>query len=149
MEGTFAAGADLSLIAGLTDDVGRDLALLGHAVYDRLAALEIPTVALVNGLALGGGLELALAAGHRVVAADAKGFGLPEVRLGLIPGWSGVWRVPHLIGPEAAVDVVLKNPLDDNRMLDARAAHGLGLMDRIVEGDLLDAGLELLSLIHI
>ncbi|MGW9716392.1 MULTISPECIES: 3-hydroxyacyl-CoA dehydrogenase NAD-binding domain-containing protein [Micrococcus] len=143
VEGTFAAGADLSLIAGLTDDVGRDLALLGHAVYDRLAALEIPTVALVNGLALGGGLELALAAGHRVVAADAKGFGLPEVRLGLIPGWSGVWRVPHLIGPEAAVDVVLKNPLDDNRMLDARAAHGLGLMDRIVEGDLLDAGLEL------
>ena len=78
-----------------------------------------------------------------MVAADAKGFGLPEVRLGLIPGWSGVWRVPHLIGPEAAVDVVLKNPLDDNRMLDARAAHGLGLMDRIVEGDLLDAGLEL------
>ena len=56
VEGTFAAGADLSLIAGLTDDVGRDLALLGHAVYDRLAALEIPTVALVNGLALGGGL---------------------------------------------------------------------------------------------
>ncbi|OOL26782.1 hypothetical protein GQ85_42910, partial [Rhodococcus rhodochrous] len=61
--GPSRAGADLSLIAGLTDDVGRDLALLGHAVYDRLAALEIPTVALVNGLALGGGLELALAAG--------------------------------------------------------------------------------------
>ncbi|TFI15822.1 3-hydroxyacyl-CoA dehydrogenase, partial [Micrococcus endophyticus] len=72
---------------------------------------------------------------------DARGFGLPEVRLGLIPGWSGVWRVPHLIGPEAAVKVVLKNPLDNNRMLDARTAHGLGLMDEVAEGDLLEAGL--------
>ena len=143
VEGTFAAGADLSLIAGITEEVGRDLALLGHAVYDRIEALPVPTLALVNGVALGGGLELALAAGHRIVSADAKGFGLPEVRLGLIPGWSGVWRVPHLIGPEAAVEVVLKNPLDDNRMLDAHAAHPLGLMDRYVEKDLLEAGLEL------
>lgn len=142
VEGTFAAGADLSLIAGIEDrTVGRDLARLGHAVYDRIAAFPAPTLALVNGTALGGGLELALAADHRVVAADARGFGLPEVRLGLIPGWSGVWRVPHLIGPEAAVEVVLKNPLDNNRMLDARTAHGLGLMDEVAEGDLLEAGL--------
>ncbi|MGJ5590157.1 3-hydroxyacyl-CoA dehydrogenase NAD-binding domain-containing protein [Micrococcus lylae] len=144
VEGTFAAGADLSLVASFEDTSrGADLALLGHAVYDRISAFPAPTVALVNGLALGGGLELALAADHRVVAADAKGFGLPEVRLGLIPGWSGVWRVPHLIGPEAAVQVVLKNPLDNNRLLKAADAHELGLMDRIVDGDLMEAGLEL------
>lgn len=144
VEGTFAAGADLSLVASFEDTSrGADLALLGHAVYDRISAFPAPTVALVNGLALGGGLELALAADHRIVAADAKGFGLPEVRLGLIPGWSGVWRVPHLIGPEAAVQVVLKNPLDNNRLLKAAEAHELGLMDRIVDGDLMEAGLEL------
>lgn len=144
VEGTFAAGADLSLVASFEDTSrGEDLSLLGHAVYDRITALEVPTVALVNGLALGGGLELALAADHRIVAADAKGFGLPEVRLGLIPGWSGVWRVPHLIGPEAALQVILKNPLDNNRLLKAADAHELGLMDRLVEGDLLAAGLEL------
>lgn len=144
VEGTFAAGADLSLVASFEDTSrGRELALLGHAVYDRLAALPVPTIALVNGLALGGGLELALAADHRIVAADAKGFGLPEVRLGLIPGWSGVWRVPHLIGPEAAVQVMLKNPLDNNRLLSAGDAHRLGLMDRIVDTDLLSAGLQL------
>lgn len=143
VEGTFAAGADLALVAGITEEVGRDLAMLGHAVYDRIAALPVPTLALVNGVALGGGLELALAADHRIVHARAAGFGLPEVRLGLIPGWSGVWRVPHLIGPEAAVDVVLKNPLDGNRTLDAAAAHGLGLMDRIVDTDLVAAGVEL------
>lgn len=144
VEGTFAAGADLSLVASFEDTSrGADLALLGHAVYDRISAFPAPTVALVNGLALGGGLELALAADHRIVSADAKGFGLPEVRLGLIPGWSGVWRVPHLIGPEAAVQVVLKNPLDNNRLLKAAEAHELGLMDRIVDGDLMEAGLEL------
>ncbi|WIK83012.1 3-hydroxyacyl-CoA dehydrogenase NAD-binding domain-containing protein [Micrococcus lylae] len=144
VEGTFAAGADLSLVASFEDTSrGADLALLGHAVYDRISAFPAPTVALVNGLALGGGLELALAADHRIVAADAKGFGLPEVRLGLIPGWSGVWRVPHLIGPEAAVQVILKNPLDNNRLLKAAEAHELGLMDRIVDGDLMEAGLEL------
>ncbi|CAM3932438.1 3-hydroxyacyl-CoA dehydrogenase [Micrococcus flavus] len=143
-DGVFAAGADLSLIASLPADaeIGRALALLGHAVYDRLDAFPVPTFAFVNGTALGGGLELALAADHRIVAADATGFGLPEVRLGLVPGWSGIWRVPHLIGPEAAVDVVLKNPLDNNRTLDARAAHGLGLMDAVAESDLLAEGLE-------
>lgn len=144
VEGTFAAGADLSLVASLEDTSrGEELSLLGHAVYDRIAALEVPTFAFVNGLALGGGLELALAADHRIVAADAKGFGLPEVRLGLIPGWSGVWRVPHLIGPEAAVQVILKNPLDNNRLLKAADAHELGLMDRITDGDLLAEGLAL------
>ncbi|XNZ01264.1 3-hydroxyacyl-CoA dehydrogenase NAD-binding domain-containing protein [Micrococcus luteus] len=142
VEGTFAAGADLSLVASFEDTSrGRELSLLGHAVYDRIAALDVPTFAFVNGLALGGGLELALAADHRIVSADAKGFGLPEVRLGLIPGWSGVWRVPHLIGPEAAVPVILTNPLDNNRLLKAAEAHELGLMDRITDGDLLADGL--------
>ena len=142
-DGVFAAGADLSLVASLPADaeIGRALALLGHAVYDRLDAFPVPTFAFVNGTALGGGLELALAADHRIVAADATGFGLPEVRLGLIPGWSGVWRVPHLIGPEAAVDVLLKNPLDNNRTLDAAAADAIGLVDSVVAGNLLEGGL--------
>lgn len=145
VEGVFAAGADLSLVASLPADaeIGRALARLGHAVYDRLDAFPAPTFAFVNGTALGGGLELALAADHRIVAPDAKGFGLPEVRLGLIPGWSGVWRAPHLIGPEAALEVVLKNPLDNNRTLDARAAYALGLMDVVAETDLLAEGLQL------
>lgn len=141
-EGTFAAGADLSLIAGIQDEtVGRSLALLGHAAYDRIAAFPVPTFAFVNGVALGGGLELALATGHRIADPRAKGFGLPEVRLGLVPGWSGVWRVPHLIGPEAGLQVVVKNPLDNNRTLDAKTAFGLGLFDRLAEGDLLAEGL--------
>ncbi|MDO5635103.1 MAG: 3-hydroxyacyl-CoA dehydrogenase NAD-binding domain-containing protein [Micrococcus sp.] len=146
VEGTFAAGADLSLVAGIEDvTLGRDLARLGHAAYDRIAAFPAPTLALVNGVALGGGLELALAADYRVVHADARGFGLPEVRLGLIPGWSGVWRVPSLIGPEAAVDVVLKNPLDNNRLLSAVQAHELGLFDLLASTSLTEEGLDFLA----
>ncbi|MCG7421569.1 3-hydroxyacyl-CoA dehydrogenase NAD-binding domain-containing protein [Micrococcus sp. ACRRV] len=143
VEGVFAAGADLALVASLPADAetGRALGRLGHAVYDRIDAFPVPTVALVNGTALGGGLELALACDRRVIAPEVKALGLPEVRLGLIPGWSGVWRAPHLVGPEAAVALLLTNPLDNGRMIGAADAVRLGLMDSLAEGDLLAAGL--------
>lgn len=94
----FAAGADLKEIAAIKDPfMGREYALFGQRVFAEIAALPVPTIAAINGYALGGGLELALACDLRVAAKTAK-LGLPEVGLGLIPGFGGTQRLPRLIG---------------------------------------------------
>ena len=100
----FAAGADLKEIAAIKDPfMGREYALFGQRVFAEIAALPVPTIAAINGYALGGGLELALACDLRVAAKTAK-LGLPEVGLGLIPGFGGTQRLPRLIGRVHALD---------------------------------------------
>ncbi|GHD01286.1 3-hydroxyacyl-CoA dehydrogenase NAD-binding domain-containing protein [Zhihengliuella salsuginis] len=132
--GFFVAGADLSTVSTLRDStLGGQMAEVGHAAYAILADLGVPTFAFVNGVALGGGLEVALAANYRTVAAGAKGLGLPEAFIGLVPGWGGTYRLPRLIGPEAALKLMIENPLNNNRSLSAAQAHELGIMDALFD----------------
>jgi len=127
-----AAGADLSDISRVgSKDNARLIAQLGHKVLGSLSELGVPSFAFVNGLALGGGMEIALNSTYRTVDASAAALALPEVFLGIIPGWGGAYLVPNLIGIENALEVVISNPLKQNRMLKPQQAFELGLMDAI------------------
>ncbi|WP_221584448.1 3-hydroxyacyl-CoA dehydrogenase NAD-binding domain-containing protein [Microbacterium sp. G2-8] len=126
----FAAGADLSQIGALKE---RSNALLiaqrGHQVFGKLGDLGVPSFAFVNGLALGGGLEVALGADYRTIDSSAAAVAFPEVFLGLIPGWGGATILPNLIGIENALEVIISNPLKQNRTLKPQQAYELGIFD--------------------
>jgi 3-hydroxyacyl-CoA dehydrogenase/enoyl-CoA hydratase/carnithine racemase len=127
-----AAGADLSKVADVPSrDIAKKLAQLGHFVLSKQATFGVPSFVFINGLALGGGLELPLNADYRTIDASAAAIGLPEVFLGLVPGWGGTFLLPNLIGIENALKVVIENPLRQNRMLKAPDAYQLGIADRI------------------
>lgn len=123
-EKAFVAGADIAELA-LMDGAyaGRELSLAGQDVFQSVANLPIPTIAALNGFALGGGLELALACDLRVASPRAK-LGLPEVGLGLIPGFGGTQRLPRLIGAGRALDLLLTG-----RQVSAEEALGMGLVN--------------------
>ncbi len=130
-----AAGADLSGLTGLR---GRDDALLiarlGHAVFRKLGEAGVPTFGFINGLALGGGLEVALHCTYRTVQDSAPALGLPEVMLGLVPGWGGTWLLPNLAGAATAVKLVIENPLNQGKTLTGHAAFEAGLADAEFSG---------------
>lgn len=127
-----AAGADLSDISRVGSKANAKLiAQLGHKVFGKLDELGVPTFAFVNGLALGGGLEIALNSTYRTVDASAAAIALPEVFLGIIPGWGGAYLLPNLIGIENALEVVISNPLKQNRMLKPQQAFDYGIVDAI------------------
>ena len=127
-----AAGADLSDVSRLpSKEIAKLVAQRGHQVLGRLSQLGVPSFAFVNGLALGGGLEIALNSTYRTVDASAAAIALPEVFLGLIPGWGGAYLLPNLIGIENALEVVISNPLKQNRVLKPQQAYDLGIMDAI------------------
>ncbi|HJV14716.1 MAG TPA: 3-hydroxyacyl-CoA dehydrogenase NAD-binding domain-containing protein, partial [Propionibacteriaceae bacterium] len=129
-----AAGADLSGFAKITSrEQALAIARIGHAVFDKLHTSPVPTFALINGLALGGGLELLLHCHYRTISAAASGIALPECFLGLFPGWGGAFIVPNLIGANAAVQLIIENPLNQNKMLSGRQAYELGLADAIFD----------------
>ncbi len=128
------AGADLSAVKTLKErEHGLWMAQLGHAVYATLADLGVPSFAFINGLALGGGLEIALQSTYRTVSTGAGALALPEAFIGLVPGWGGVYILPRLIGPENAVKVMIENPLSNNRTLTGPQAYELGIADAIFE----------------
>jgi len=130
----FCVGADLKGVAALQDvDDARAMGALGHAVFGRLRAARVPTFAFVNGAVMGGGLELALHCHSRTVSSGVAAVALPETFLGLVPGWGGATIVPQLLGAERAVQLIIENPLDNNRMLRGRQAYDLGLADAIFE----------------
>ncbi|GAB2971964.1 3-hydroxyacyl-CoA dehydrogenase NAD-binding domain-containing protein [Frigoribacterium salinisoli] len=129
-----AAGADLSKVGQIPSrDVALELARLGHAVLGKLHDAGVPTFAFVNGLALGGGLEIALHADHRTLDSSAAALALPEVFLGIVPGWGGAWLLPNLIGIEGALEVVVSNPLKNNRTLKPARAAELGIVDVVFD----------------
>ncbi|WP_413602043.1 3-hydroxyacyl-CoA dehydrogenase NAD-binding domain-containing protein [Curtobacterium sp. Curtsp57] len=129
----FAAGADLSQAASVPSrDVAHDLAALGHATLRKFGDLGVPSFALINGIALGGGLEIGLHCTYRAFSSAAQGIGLPEVFLGIIPGWGGATLLPRLIGPEKALRVIVENPLKNNRLMDGPAAVELGIGDALI-----------------
>ncbi|GAT88162.1 3-hydroxyacyl-CoA dehydrogenase/enoyl-CoA hydratase/carnithine racemase [Paenarthrobacter nicotinovorans] len=128
------AGADLSAVKTLKErEHGLWMAQLGHAVYATLADLGVPSFAFINGLALGGGLEIALQSTYRTVSTGAGALALPEAFIGLVPGWGGVYILPRLVGPENAVKVMIENPLSNNRTLTGPQAYELGIADAIFE----------------
>src|SRR5256886_1195055 len=125
----FIAGADVEEFTRIKDaDEAMRLVKRGWDLYNKLEALPFPTLALVSGFCMGGGVELALACRYRV-AVDQPGtrFALPEVMLGILPGWGGVKRLPRIVGPTAALDMLLTG-----RAVDARRARRLGLVDEAV-----------------
>ncbi|MCF8540413.1 MAG: enoyl-CoA hydratase/isomerase family protein [Aurantimicrobium sp.] len=128
-----AAGADLSKVNTVPSvAVAKLLAQQGHRTLGRLGEMGVPSFAFVNGLALGGGLEVALNANYRTVDSSVGALGLPEVFLGLIPGWGGATLLPHLVGIRNALRLILENPLRNNRLIDAATAHRLGVADVVL-----------------
>ena len=129
-----AAGADLTSIQGGGPDAVRTVGELGHAVFRKLQDGGKPSFGLINGLALGGGLEVALHCTYRTVMDSAPALGLPEVMLGLVPGWGGAWLVPNLLGADKAVTLILENPLNQGKTLGGQAAYEFGLADAVFNG---------------
>ncbi|MFF2824573.1 3-hydroxyacyl-CoA dehydrogenase NAD-binding domain-containing protein [Arthrobacter koreensis] len=126
------AGADLSAVKTLAEyEDGVAMAALGHEIYGKLGTLGVPSFAFINGVALGGGLEIALQSDYRTVSTGAGALALPEAFIGLVPGWGGVYLLPRLIGPENAVKVMIENPLSNNRTLSGPAAYKLGIADAL------------------
>ena len=129
----FAAGADLSALSFITKrEQSLAIGKLGHNVFRRLNECGTPTFAFINGLALGGGLEVGLHCNYRTLATTAF-TGLPEVFLGLVPGWGGATLLPKLIGPERAVQVIMLNALNNNTMMKSKDALSLGVVDAVYE----------------
>ncbi|MCL9798358.1 enoyl-CoA hydratase/isomerase family protein, partial [Frankia sp. AgKG'84/4] len=139
----FSVGADLSFRSSITE-VSRlrptmeALGRLGHDAFVRLGSgrfgdRKVPTFALVNGAALGGGVELALHCDYRALSSGIPALALPEVFLGLVPAWGGTQLLPNLIGPERAIRVILDNALSQNRTLTGPKAFELGIGDVLLE----------------
>ncbi|MEV7868756.1 3-hydroxyacyl-CoA dehydrogenase NAD-binding domain-containing protein [Streptomyces sp. NPDC088124] len=131
----FAVGADLKGVELLKrhEDalaIGRG----GHEVFKRIAALPVPTFAYYNGAAMGGGVEIGLHCTYRTVSAALPAFSLPEVFLGLVPGWGGCTLLPNLIGAERAVKVVIENSLNQNKQLKGGQVYDLGIADALFDG---------------
>lgn len=124
-EKAFVAGADIRELAALSAVEAESMARFGQRVFRRLETMPKPSVAAVNGFALGGGMELAMACTVRVAAENAK-FGQPEVRLGLVPGYGGTQRLPRLIGRGRALELLLTGA-----QIDAAEAHRIGLVNHV------------------
>ena len=129
----FAAGADINEFPNVTAERAREGSRAGHELFGRLRALPFPTVAAINGACLGGGVELALHCTARTISTAVRHFACSEVFLGLFPAWGGTQLLPQLVGPDAAVQVIVANPLRQNRMLTGAQAVDLGIADRLLE----------------
>lgn len=141
----FAAGADITQFPGITPERARQGGKAGHDLFARVRELPFPTLAAVNGAALGGGLELALHCDVRTVASNVRHLSFPEVFLGLIPAWGGTQLTPRLVGADAAVRLIVDNPLKQNRLTRAAEALELGLVDHVLEPvEFVDESIELL-----
>src|SRR5579872_2616721 len=140
----FVAGADIAEFMDLTNEQGQALSAKGHAVFFRIASCPKPIAAAINGFALGGGCELAMACHFRLCVETAK-FGQPEVNLGLIPGYGGTQRLVQLVGRGRALEIMLTG-----RMVEATEAHTIGLVNYIVvePNELLTKTRELLTIIN-
>jgi len=131
----FCAGADIKELTGRSLVAQKEGAEMGQAVFAKLDKLPIPSVAIINGYAFGGGLELALACTFRIATKNAK-MGLPEIKLGLIPGYGGTQRLPRAIGEARALEMIMTG-----RTVDADEAARIGLVNRLIEGDAVAQGI--------
>jgi 3-hydroxyacyl-CoA dehydrogenase/enoyl-CoA hydratase/carnithine racemase len=138
-----AAGADLDgagaaiTAPGIDPAVARERAAgigaLGHAVFRRLGELPVPSFCFINGVALGGGLEVALHCTYRTISSGVPMVAFPECFLGLVPGWGGAYLLPRLIGPAPALKLIIENPLSQNKMIAGTEAYSIGIADAMFE----------------
>ena len=132
--GSFSGGADLDELPRIeTREQAIEESRVGHELFGRIRALPYPTVAAINGACLGGGVEIALHCDYRVIAGSVRHFASPECLLGIVPGWGATQLAPRLAGAQAAVTLIVTNPMRQNRMLRAEQARELGFVDRVVE----------------
>lgn len=137
-EKAFVAGADISEMRGITPLQALDFAVLGQQVLERIERIPQPVIGVINGFALGGGCELAMAC-DMLIAADTAKFGQPEVTLGILPGYGGTQRLPRLVGRNLAKELVLTG-----EMISAARAYEIGLVNRVVpQAELMGAAREL------
>ncbi len=130
----FGAGADLTQVPFVnTFEQGRRNGEVGHTAFKRIMDLKIPTLAAINGAALGGGLEISLYCDYRTVSKAVTAIAFPECFLGLVPGWGGSSLTPRLVGPEKAIELIIYNPLNQNRMTRGPKFFELGLADRLFD----------------
>jgi len=142
----FAAGADLTEVPFITTfEQGYQVGRIGHMTMKRIMDLPFPTLAAINGVAVGGGLEIALYCGYRTVHRSVQPIGFPECFLGLVPGWGGCALATRLLGPAKALELIIYNALNRNRMISGPMAFDLGLADRLFDGaEFLDESLQFL-----
>ncbi|MCG8374178.1 MAG: enoyl-CoA hydratase-related protein, partial [Balneolales bacterium] len=138
-EKAFVAGADIKEFSSFNSKQATELSLRGQSVFQRLEDFHKPVIAAVNGFALGGGCELAMACHIRVAISTAR-LGLPEVSLGLIPGYGGTQRLPQLVGKAKALELIMTG-----KFIGAEEAYAIGLVNQVVEADLLDASKALMK----
>ena len=131
---SFCAGADIKELTGRPLTEQKRGAERGQAAFAKLDRLPMPSVAIINGYAFGGGLELALACTFRLATRNAK-MGLPEIKLGLIPGYGGTQRLPRAVGASRALELVMTG-----RTVDSEEAARIGLVNRLIDGDPVTAG---------
>jgi 3-hydroxyacyl-CoA dehydrogenase/enoyl-CoA hydratase/carnithine racemase len=130
----FAVGADLSGVPAIDSrEAALAIGRLGHGVFRRLGELPVPSFAFVNGAAMGGGVEVALHCTYRTISSGVPAVALPECFLGMVPAWGGAYLLPRLIGPSAAVTVMIENALSNNKVVRGPEAFGLGLADAMFE----------------
>ncbi|MFC0217753.1 enoyl-CoA hydratase/isomerase family protein [Pseudochelatococcus lubricantis] len=132
-EKAFCAGADIKELVGRSLMDERAGSELGQRVFAKLDSFKVPSIAAINGYAFGGGLELAMACTFRVASSKAR-VGLPEIKLGLIPGYGGTQRLPRLVGEARAAEIALTG-----RTIDAEEALAIGLVNRLADGDVVEA----------
>jgi 3-hydroxyacyl-CoA dehydrogenase/enoyl-CoA hydratase/carnithine racemase len=133
LDGAAAAIAAPGVDAAAARERARGIASLGHAVLRRLGELPVPSFCFINGVALGGGLEVALHCTYRTISSGVPMVAFPECFLGLVPGWGGAYLLPRLIGPAGALKLIIENPLSQNKMLRGPEAFALGIADAMFE----------------
>lgn len=131
----FCAGADIKELRNRDLMAQKRGAELGQSVFGKLDTLPMPSIAVINGFAFGGGLELALACTFRLATRNAK-LGQPEIKLGLIPGYGGTQRLPRMVGEARALEMIMTG-----RTVGAEEAERIGLVNRLVDGDAVEAGI--------
>ncbi|MDM7986344.1 MAG: 3-hydroxyacyl-CoA dehydrogenase NAD-binding domain-containing protein [Smithella sp.] len=146
----FNVGADImSVDPTIKRDEAVKIGATGHATFKRIMGLKIPTLAAINGAAMGGGVEVGLYHNYRTISKSPGGcdhYALPECFLGLVPGWGGTQLVTKLCGPEAAIELIINNPLNMNKMINSMKAFEMGLADRLIApAEFMDDSLALLE----
>ena len=143
---SFAAGADLQQFVGIDEAQAEQAGRAGHEAFSRLAALPVPTLAAINGVAMGGGLEIALHCDYRAISSATPAVAFSEVFLSIVPAWGGTQLAPRLVGAERALVAIVHKPLDNNRTMRAPEVLELGLADRLIDAvDFFDESVALLE----
>ena len=146
----FNVGADImSVDPTVAKAQALEIGVMGHKIFKRIMDLKVPTLAAINGAVMGGGVEVGLYHKYRTISKSPGGcdhYALPECFLGLVPGWGGTQLATKLCGPEAAIELIIMNPLNQNRMINSKKALEMGLADKLIApAEFMDESIALLE----